>query len=174
MFLSLPVVLLALQVQPRTAPPTPPPPPPRPVQAVIPRPSPEDEAKLRMIPHRIELRVTAEGQILWEGPLMVSDRQQAHINYSKREAAPALCREDQNRGEGRQNNITIGLGSNYGDRTRPSYRLDVGWVRSVEERVCGGGGTRSVSVNQTVLLPVGRSVTVEGDGGLSIEMIRRD
>lgn len=171
MFLSLPVLLLAMQAPPRTAPPSPPPPP---VPVMIPQPSPEDEAKLRSIPHRVELRVSAEGRVLWEGPLMVSDRQAAYINYSQRDAAPALCREDQDRGEGRQTSININLRSNYGDRTTSRYQIDVSWMRSREERSCGTGGTLTAGLSQSIILPVGREVTVEGDGGLSIQLIRRD
>ena len=164
---SLPILLLAMQAQPRVAPAVPPP------VVVVPRPSPEDEAKLRAVPHRIDLRVSAGRDILWEGPLHVSANEGAHINYSKREAVQPLCREDQNRYDGTQSGININLRS-QGDRTAHRYHIDVSWNRSAEPRSCGTDGTRSVSVNQQILLPVGETVRVEGDGGLSIQLTRRD
>ena len=161
----VPALLLAMQA-PVIAVPAPPAPPPRP--------SPQDEAKLRAVPHRIDVRMSAGRELLWEGPLMVSRRQGANLNFNKNEATQPLCLEEMSSYENNQTGIGIGIRALDDRSMADRYMLDIQWTRRAEPRACGSNGSRRGHVDQSVVLPVGQTLTVQGDAGLVIQLTRRD
>jgi len=178
----VPLLLLALQTPPIARSNSPNPPaivavpsfPPPPVIVALPGQSPQDEARLRGTPHRIEVRLSAGRETIWQGSMLVSMRQGAQVTYSKSEASQPLCPEDLNAYELVQSGVSINVRPT-GERTLANrYALDIRWMRPAEQRGCGTSGTRAVDVDQIVVLPLGETVTVNGDGGLLIQVTRRD
>ena len=144
----------------RTTPPAPPPPP-----QVIMAPPPVITTGWTSRP-----TVTVRVRVIGGREVLLADRfrvGRAGANYSmnRTEAAPAEC--PQSFGDRGRSSLNFGLGAGYSDR-EPLYRLSVSWARA-SDAACAAG-QRTVGLEQQVTLVPGRTVVVEGDGGLRVEL----
>lgn len=119
----------------------------------------------------LKVKITAGKQVLFEDSLLVDALNGASVTQSRSEAAPESCpneyrycgtpttgltfRANQRRGG---NNALLGVTVNWSRRTQPA--------------TCTSYGTRTIMINQTVELAPGKSVRVEGDAGLIVELSR--
>lgn len=142
-----------------------PPPPPPPIVAIRPPIAPRANFQPRP---PITVRVSASA-----GPqLLVSDRFRvgpaiASFSQQRNEAAPTRCSEY--RDSSRRTNITFSVGPAYSTQ-KDMYRVSLSWSRP------GGddcdAGQRTTSVEQSVKLEPGKTIVVQGDGGLRVELTR--
>lgn len=119
----------------------------------------------------IDVDARAAGELMFSGTLRIAGDVGAYFSQSRNEAAAMLCPPASGRTRGQvQSGFNINL---YPQRTNVGERIavNISW-----QRPAGSGcdeGTRTVQVNQTVELPVGGSVLIEGDAGLMVRLRRR-
>ena len=54
----------------------------------------------------------------------------------------------------------------------PELSFDASWARPVPSPDCGESGTRTVQINQAVVLEPGQTIVTDGDAGLRVELTR--
>ncbi|GAA4041250.1 hypothetical protein GCM10022281_22800 [Sphingomonas rosea] len=156
------LLAVAAATQP-VAPPAPPAPPP-----VIPIPAPPSPVRpdrLLRPPVAVQVRVSGAGRVLFADTLRVGPIG-ANFQQSQREAGEQLCSTGLSTSS---RNLQLSVQPTYDNAER--YRVSVSWSRPV-----GSGcdvGSRTASADQSVLLPPGQTVRIEGDGGLLVELTRR-
>lgn len=117
------------------------------------------------------IRISSPEGVLWQGTLRVGQNQGANYQQNLSQAAPEACPPGlpYDRSERRSVNVNIYAQNN---QLGQSYRIDASWGRPVRGTDCSEAGTRTVQVNQTVMVEPGQTVVVEGDAGLKIEITR--
>lgn len=114
----------------------------------------------------VRIRAFAGGAALFDDQMRVG-RSGANFNQNRSEAAEENCPDDYSATA--KHSLSIGLRPD--GPTKNSYRVNVSWSRPVAG--CDGQGSRGVNVDQRVDLEPGQTVTVQGDGGLRVELTRR-
>jgi hypothetical protein len=161
-----------------TAPPAPPAPPPIIVPTAPPSP-PSPAAYQRMVallsqpPAILDVRVSGEGGLLWEGTLRVGPSG-AMINQSRTEAQPASCpHEALPPDRSVRTPFSLNLGSSLYSGEPDLFNVSVGWTRLPDGSACARDGTRTVQLQTTVRIGEHGAATLRGDAGLTVEIRRR-
>ena len=121
----------------------------------------------------IEVRLSAESGLLWDGVLRVGGGQAATIMESRTEAEPASCPETRLRGRGVETSLRLSLSANGRTSGIDAYNVSVHWTRPGSAAECSDSGSRSVQLQQVVDLAAGREIVLRGDGGLVLRLRRR-
>jgi len=152
-------LIAALQVAPA-------PPPIAPATPPIVRSPIQTDAALRRPTVNIRVRIEAGAQHLFADRLRVGGLP-ASYNQSRTEAPAEACPDL--RRSTLLNNLGFTIVPAFGNR-EADYRVTFRWNRAPSEGCTGG--QRTVSLEQVVTLEPGRTVTIEGDAGVRIELTR--
>jgi hypothetical protein len=176
MTILLAAALAAVQPQP-IAPPAPPSPPPMITMTAPPAPPSPAEyqramARLTQPPAILDIRVTGEGGLLWQGSVRVG-LTGANIHQDRTEAEPANCaRGTPAYDRSVRTSFMLGLSSaRYGGQD-DLFGVNVAWTRLPREEACAVDGSRTVQLQTTIQIPPRGSATLHGDGGLTVEIRR--
>ena len=137
-------------------------------------------AHARMVPaaaaespiETLAVRISSPEGLLWQGTVRVGQNQSGSYSQSFSQASADNCPPNSpyDRSERSSLNFNVYV-QNYG-QGRPSYRVDASWGRPIKVPNCGESGTRTVQINQGVMLDPGQSATIQGDAGLQVELTR--
>ncbi|XJJ59706.1 hypothetical protein WBP06_05365 [Novosphingobium sp. BL-8H] len=71
--------------------------------------------------------------------------------------------------------MTVSLNQSYSGESNPdSYALRIEWTRPADLDNCAGAGDRTIQMTQNVSLSNGQAITVDGDAGLRVALVRKD
>lgn len=119
------------------------------------------------------VKVSSPQGVLWQGSLRVAENQSASYSQNMSQASTLICPPGSPYDRSERTSVSFNVYTqNYG-QGRPNYRLDVSWARPIIDTNCGESGTRTVQVNQSVILEPGQTATIEGDAGLRVELTRQ-
>jgi hypothetical protein len=122
-------------------------------------------------PVLLDIRVSGDGGIIWEGSLRVGPSASYSENRSESRATP--CSPYLGYDPGLRSGFTLNL-SHYSTREKPNqFSVGASWSRPANPQDCAEPGSRSVQFQQTVELAPGTERVVQGDGGLSVRLRRR-
>ncbi|MEA1013458.1 hypothetical protein [Sphingosinicella sp. LY1275] len=124
-------------------------------------------------PAILDLRVSGEGGLIWQDTLRVGLRSPASVTQSRTEAPRAGCPLEKRQDGAVRTDFNISVSAQWLPDAAPQYNVTVDWTRPSASDGCRGGGNREVKLSQMVDVPPGRSVTIEGDGGLRVEIRRK-
>ena len=155
----------AVVVSPSPPPIIAPPAPPPPIVAIRSPMAPRANFQPRP-PITVRVRATAGSVVLVADRFRVGPTN-ASFSQQRNEAAPTSCGDY--RDSSRRTSINFSVGPAYSSE-KEQYRVSLSWSRPGGE-ICGAG-QRTTSVEQTVALQPGRTIVVEGDGGLKVELTR--
>ncbi|OCC23050.1 hypothetical protein MB02_12785 [Croceicoccus estronivorus] len=147
---------------------SPPPPvrvsPPPPIVAPAARSELNDEAAIP-----VSVRIERDSALVWAGMLRVgSPYGNASFTQSKVDYAEPCEEAARNRGERSNERLNFTIGSVRGEPTEQfQINLDLTWTTGA----CGGG-TSSVGLRRTVTVKPGGKVREEGEGGVSVTLMR--
>lgn len=144
-------------------------PPPPMIVAVESRPAPVP-TPVQSVPVRV--RVTAGSRELFDDTLRVSKSASATYTESRSEAPQSVCSTDRYYGSSERYSLNVQLYLREELPTGPAVNVSVNWQRPSNGAACGGEGTRTVQLTQTVPLAAGQSATVRGDAGLTVTVSR--
>src|SRR5215218_9191321 len=121
----------------------------------------------------LAVKVSSPQSLLWQGTLRVGENQSASYSQNMSQASTLVCPPGSPYDRSERSSVSFNVYTqNYG-QGRPNYRLDVSWARPIIDANCGESGTRTVQINQSVMLEPGQTATVEGDAGLRVELSRQ-
>lgn len=126
-------------------------------------------------PIDVAVEIVGEGRSLWTGSLRVGSSG-SYFNQSLTESAPAGANcPDTARIPSLRNNVSLNLSKRYGYAETKALNVSVTWARPTSAPSCDefSASQRSVSFNQSVVLPVGKPVELRGDAGLIVKLTRR-
>lgn len=124
---------------------------------------------------RVNVRVTAGSELLWQGELTVSRGVGARYSQEKNDAAPTRCADVPSRRQNVTRRVAVSLSQTYyGEGNSDSYSIRIEWTRPADLDNCTGAGDRTIQMTQNVSLPNGQSITVDGDAGLHVVLTRKD
>ncbi len=141
--------------------------------------SPGESARIQRAMQEIvalEVEVSAGGERLWSGVLRVNSQQSANYTSSLRQARPPCPgMEDAPRyyGNGEQIQLNVGIERRGWENNVDGFNFQISWVHP--RQACdNGGGQATVGFNQGFVLRPGASTQLNGDGGLTIRITRRN
>ncbi len=123
------------------------------------------------VPFIVDVTVSAEGKLLWRGPLRVARGWGANFTQTMSQTPPAIC-PGLSRYDGDYRDM-LAFHVRVHEVEPDSVNVSVNWQRPAADWSCSNAGLRTVQIGQTVVLNAGRSVTLEGDAGLRITLTRR-
>jgi hypothetical protein len=122
-------------------------------------------------PVLLDIRVSGEERVIWEGSLRVGPSASYSENRSESRATP--CSPYLSYEQGLRSSLSLNL-SHYGTREKPDqFSVSVSWSRPADPQGCGEPGSRSVQFQQVIELAPGTERIVRGDGGLTVRLRRR-
>jgi hypothetical protein len=129
---------------------------------------------MRAPPITIDVEVRAAGEALWSGQMRVSGRSGASFSRQQSNAGAAGCEPVEGYYESSaRTSLSINMSSTRRSSNTEGIDVRVNWDRPSEADSCQGRrGTRSVAIQETVIIKQGDTVTVTGDGGLTIKLHR--
>ena len=113
----------------------------------------------------IHVRTTAGNAILFDDRLRVG-RAGATFSQNRSEATEPGCASVYPQSV--RNSLTLSVQAD--GPTKDHYRVSVSWTRP--NGGCDAQGNRGISLNQAVELKPGRTVTIEGDAGVRVQLTR--
>jgi hypothetical protein len=117
------------------------------------------------------VRVSSPQGVLWQGSLRVAENQSASYSQNLSQASTELCPPGSPYDRSERSSVSFNVYmQNYGQGRDPSYRIDASWARPIKDANCGESGTRTVQINQAVMLEPGQTSVIEGDAGLRVEL----
>lgn len=111
---------------------------------------------------------------VWSGNLRVGTGNGASYSQSRNEAAAVCPGVDPGRGNYGSNGETLNLRIDRRDSREKgdTFSVMASWARPLPD--CQGEGSSSVGLNRVVTLAPGASVELTGDGGLVVQLSRKD
>ena len=120
----------------------------------------------------VHVRVAAGGQQLFNDTLRVSASAGATYQESRSEAPEVVCSVERYYGSQQRYSLNINVYLRDQSAGPPLVNVSVSWQRPSAMASCGAEGTRQVQLMQTVPLGPGKTVTIQGDAGLSVTLSR--
>lgn len=120
----------------------------------------------------VRIRVTAAGRELFNDTLRVTRNASASYQESRSEAPESVCTGERYYSSQERYSLNINLYLRDETPPGPAVNVSVNWQRPSVNVFCGGEGSRSVQLTQTVPLAPGQSTTIEGDAGLTVTVSR--
>ncbi|MDJ0978019.1 MAG: hypothetical protein QNI87_05745 [Erythrobacter sp.] len=153
--------------------PAPPPPPIETVQT-IPEPAPSRaRPQARSDESRVEsvfVRVFGGSAELWSGELSIANYRGASVRINVDDIDPR-CPIDPRNYAMRRNGVEFRINPVRQQQRSDRYKVDVTWTRP--SNTCAEMGSRATGFDLQVELPANETKTLEGDGGLRVELTRR-
>ena len=119
------------------------------------------------------IKVSSPQGVLWQGTLRVAENQSASYSQNMSQASTLICPPGSPYDRSERTSVSFNVYTQSYGQGRPNYRIDVSWARPIVDANCGESGTRTVQINQSVMLDPGQTVTIEGDAGLRVELARQ-
>ena len=120
------------------------------------------------IPIPVRVRVTAGPQVLFSDTMRVSRVSGASFQQSRSEAAETTCPTERYFFSSQRNSLNVNLYLREDTTAGSMLNVSVSWTRPSRGVGCGGEGSRQVQLTQTVPLAAGQTMTLQGDGGLTV------
>ena len=120
----------------------------------------------------LAVRLSSSQGVLWQGDLRVGLNQGASYSQNMSQASPDLCPAGSPYDRSERGSVSFNVYLQNHGQARPSYRVDASWARPILSADCGESGTRTVQINQMVVLEPGQTTVIEGDAGLRVELTR--
>ncbi len=128
--------------------------------------------RLAQPPAILDVRVSGESGVLWQGSLRVG-MAPATIREERSEAEPASCRrEGASFSRPVRTSFTLTLSSGRANDQDDLFALNVDWTRLPTADACASDGSRTVQLQTSIVIPAHGSATLHGDGGLTLEIHR--
>ena len=120
----------------------------------------------------VDVEVRAGSELLWSGPMVVSNAQGS--SFTRRLSEPGA---DDCGGTGyvqpAENALSVQIMPSRSFDAAIGLALSVRWTRSVLGACPFRNGSRNVELAQTIALAPGEATTLSGDGGVTIRLRRR-
>lgn len=140
-----------------------------PVAPVAPRILPRPSAP----PIVVDIKILAGAQVLYSDTLRVDAFAGANYSQSRSEAAGLSCPLSLYNGRATTNSLNVRLSRrSYGDDEQ-AMAVDVTWNRPTPDASCESSGSRSATLSQVVKLTPGKTIRIDGDAGLRVEVRQR-
>jgi len=120
----------------------------------------------------VRVRVTAGDRQLYQGTLRVARNATANYSENRNEAPQEVCEGNRYSGLSERHSLSVQLTLRDDEQVGQAVHVSVSWKSPSEALTCGGEGSRSVEMVQTVPLAPGQTATLRGDGGLSVTVSR--
>jgi len=125
-------------------------------------------------PVTFDVDVRLGNEILWSGPMRVSQGAQAQFTRNKSDAPAVQCADTAFRYGNDVTTLSVRLSRQGSQPGEDRFQLTANWSRPGAENGCPNEtGTRTIGLTQTFLLAANGELTVTGDGGLSVRLRRR-
>ena len=124
-------------------------------------------------PVTLEIRVSGEDGLIWQGPLRVGGGAGATVSQSRAEAQPASCPPPQGYERSPESSFRLNLSVSEGQDSPQRYHLGIQWSRPGSPEGCIDSGSRTVQLQQTIALDGRQEAVLRGDAGLEIRLKRR-
>ena len=147
-------------------------------------PPPTERGLIRPVPPRvpavnqkIDVSITANQQLLWKGQLGMSSRGNASFNQNRQESF--VCGDEPNNSRNRlSESLQFSIRANPMFRQDETHSVSVDWKRPLfragDDAICEQeAGHRSIGIQQSVRLQHGKTVKLQGDGGLVVTLTLR-
>ena len=120
----------------------------------------------------VRVRVVAGNRLLFEDTLRVARNASANFSQNRSEAPAKLCASDRyGYGSGQRESLSVQLYLTEGEGL-PAVNVTVNWQRPSGTADCGPGGSRTVSLSDSVPLKAGQTATLRGDAELIVSLSR--
>jgi hypothetical protein len=130
-------------------------------------------ARLTQPPAILDIRVSGEGGLLWQGSVRVGATG-ANVHQDRTEAEPANCsRQMPASDHAVRTSFAFGVTSARYVEQEDMFGFNVAWTRLPREESCAAEGSRTVQLQTMIAIPPRASVILHGDAGLSVEIHRR-
>ena len=131
-----------------------------------------DAAVLRL--NTIHVSVALGSKTIWSGDLVVNGRTDAGYEQKSRGAALPAC-NDPARSAEMGDELRFNLSKSGAVYTRQDeFRIGVTVSHKFPSPACTGIASRSLQLDEYIDLPIGKAVTVGGDGALKVTLKRQD
>jgi hypothetical protein len=175
--LSCVAVAAGAQSRPTTPPPSPAPPvvftPSPPPVVRMPQSLPPMAPTSELPRSTLDVRLSSDSGILYEGILRVGPRSEARVSMDRREAAAESCPSDRYENQSVHTNFNLSISPRVTERSSDAFAVSVSWTRAATTDGCAEGGSRTAGFQQQVELAVGEEKSLRGDGGLMLRIRRR-
>ncbi len=119
----------------------------------------------------LDIVVRVPQGLLWSGRLLVDGGRGASWRQSQSEAVASSCGQIDLPFNASQREASVTLRrSTRSDMAADLFSVEARWTRPSD---AGCGGTSTIELRQTVMLAVGTTQILKGDGGLVVELRRR-
>jgi hypothetical protein len=131
-------------------------------------------AGLERVRFPVDLIVRGPEGPLWQGRVWVSNAGPTNLRQSRSEPGDPACLAagSSSFGTQRVNEVNVDLNQFNSPADPARANVTVRWIRPAGQG-CAELGSRTVELRQSVSLPAGQTVTLNGDGGLVVELRRR-
>jgi hypothetical protein len=121
-----------------------------------------------------DVDVRLGNEVLWNGPMRVSQGAPAQFSRTKNDAPAVQCTDAASRYASDVTSLSVRLSRQSGQPGEDRFLLTVSWSRPGGENGCPSEqGTRAIGLTQNLALAANGDLAVTGDGGLSIRLHRR-
>ncbi|MEP0391324.1 MAG: hypothetical protein ABJ205_13895 [Erythrobacter sp.] len=127
------------------------------------------EARTQAKPFTISVRIMGQDRELWAGDLTMSVYNRAQVRLDINDS-DIQCPLEDSRFALRRNAIEFQVRPGYG-RANSKYTIETNWTRPTGS--CSEQGSRVTGFEVQVELEEGKPRVIEGDGGLRVEITRR-
>lgn len=125
-------------------------------------------------PVTFDVDVRLGNEVLWSGPMRVSQGAQAQFTRTKSDAPAMQCTDTTFRYGSDVTTLSVRLSRQSSQPGEDRFQLTANWSRPGADNGCPGAqGTRTIGLTQSFVLPADGDLAVTGDGGLSIRLHRR-
>jgi hypothetical protein len=120
--------------------------------------------------YTVEVEARSSTALIWSGQLRVTTHTGATVRNETIEASHPACAAAYP-GATKRFRAELRPAGNAGFPNR--LTVSIGWTRPIEAECPLPDGSRTIEVSQTIELEPGRSMTIAGDGGLTVRLTRR-
>lgn len=126
-------------------------------------------------PVTFDVDIRLGNEVLWSGPMRVSQGAAAQFTRTKSDAPAVQCTDAALRYVSSDvTSLSVRLSRQASPQGEDRFQLTANWSRPGGENGCPNEqGTRTIGLTQSFVLSANSDLTVAGDGGLSIRLRRR-
>lgn len=117
------------------------------------------------------VRVTGAGREIWSGEMNIDNNQGADLRMTLQQGDAVCGNRPEARYVRRQTGLTFSI-RNVGRGADDAFSISAEWTRPSTD--CDLPGTRATGVETVATIAPGTTRVIEGDGGLKIELTRRN
>ena len=126
----------------------------------------------------LDVELRADGEVLWSGPMRVSNRSGAGFNRQKYDAPANACVTDEisYSPNSVRSSLSVNINMPRIDPNNYGFEVRVNWDRPGRQADCNDirRGTRTIALTERFALAPKAGTVLTGDGGLTVRIRRRD